>query len=229
MYFLSKSSCEFVSLCAQGGETSKLNLANGGYVEGSRLTGHDAVFVDAGKVDNRADKNSPRGEFEDNIATHQDGGSQSMPEKQLGHDEMHFQTRGHEEISPDAANENDADADADDEDSENASEAGEDEYAAADGSGEEHEEEEDGELDGEGEAEDTSDGAFLPQAERFLLTCKPLSKYVPSPLQGSEGNNHQVFYGNDTFYVLFRLHQVKVMVPPPPSFSPLSAKKEKIQ
>ncbi|CAA2982104.1 paired amphipathic helix Sin3-like 2 isoform X1 [Olea europaea subsp. europaea] len=195
------------TLCSEGGETSKLNLANGGYVEGSRLTGHDAVFVDAGKVDNRADKNSPRGEFEDNIATHQDGGSQSMPEKQLGHDEMHFQTRGHEEISPDAANENDADADADDEDSENASEAGEDEYAAADGSGEEHEEEEDGELDGEGEAEDTSDGAFLPQAERFLLTCKPLSKYVPSPLQGSEGNNHQVFYGNDTFYVLFRLHQ----------------------
>ncbi|KAL2523463.1 Paired amphipathic helix protein Sin3-like 2 [Forsythia ovata] len=202
------------TLCSEGGETSRLNqLANGGFVEGSRRAGYNEDSVHARKIDKEAGKFSPKGDFEDNLAAYQNGGSQSMPEKKRGHDGMQYQAGGQEEISPNAAGDNDADAD--DEDSENASEAGEDvsvsESAAEEGSGEEHEEEEDGELDGkaesEGEAENTSEGALMPQSERFLLTCNPLSKYVASPLRGSDGNDRQVFYGNDTFYVLFRLHQ----------------------
>ncbi|KAK8643542.1 hypothetical protein V6N13_012833 [Hibiscus sabdariffa] len=50
------------------------------------------------------------------------------------------------------------------------------------------------------------DGTLLPFSERCLLTVKPLAKHVPSALRESE-NDSRVFYGNDSFYVLFRLHQ----------------------
>ncbi|KAE8701488.1 Paired amphipathic helix protein Sin3-like 4 [Hibiscus syriacus] len=50
------------------------------------------------------------------------------------------------------------------------------------------------------------DGTLLPFSERCLLTTKPLAKHVPSALHENETDS-QVFYGNDSFYVLFRLHQ----------------------
>ena len=51
------------------------------------------------------------------------------------------------------------------------------------------------------------DGTSLPLSERFLLTVKPLAKHVPPSLHDKEKDT-RVFYGNDSFYVLFRLHQV---------------------
>ncbi|XP_010510993.1 PREDICTED: paired amphipathic helix protein Sin3-like 5 isoform X1 [Camelina sativa] len=55
------------------------------------------------------------------------------------------------------------------------------------------------------------DGSFLTFSERYLQPVKPLAKHVPGTLQASEcdsRNDSRVFYGNDSFYVLFRLHQM---------------------
>ncbi|CAH8251815.1 unnamed protein product [Arabidopsis lyrata] len=54
------------------------------------------------------------------------------------------------------------------------------------------------------------DGSFA-FSERFLQTVKPVAKHLSWPLQASETcsqNDSQVFYGNDSYYVLFRLHQM---------------------
>lgn len=48
----------------------------------------------------------------------------------------------------------------------------------------------------------------LPFSDRFLSLSKPLTKRVQAVLN-EEGKNSRVFYGNDDFYVLFRLHQVQ--------------------
>ncbi|KAF8399358.1 hypothetical protein HHK36_015223 [Tetracentron sinense] len=134
-----------------------------------------------------------------------------------------------------AGGENDADADDEGEesaqrsteDSDNASEAGEDVSGSESGDGEEcsheeHEEDEEdvdreeheGKVESEGEAEGMADvhdvegdGMLLPFSERFLLTVKPLAKHVPSVLYDQEKRDSRIFYGNDSFYVLFRLHQ----------------------
>lgn len=56
------------------------------------------------------------------------------------------------------------------------------------------------------------DGSFVTFSERDLQRVKPLAKHVPGTLQASEcdsRNDSRVFYGNDSFYVLFRLHQVR--------------------
>ncbi|KAL1222790.1 Paired amphipathic helix protein Sin3-like 6 [Cardamine amara subsp. amara] len=48
-------------------------------------------------------------------------------------------------------------------------------------------------------------------SERFLQNVKPVAKHVSWPLQASETgsqNDSRVFYGNDSYYVLFRLHQM---------------------
>ncbi|CAH2038379.1 unnamed protein product [Thlaspi arvense] len=54
------------------------------------------------------------------------------------------------------------------------------------------------------------DGYFA-FSERFLQTVKPVAKHVSWPLKASETgsqNDSRVFYGNDSYYVLFRLHQM---------------------
>ncbi|KAI3716990.1 hypothetical protein L1987_68268 [Smallanthus sonchifolius] len=115
--------------------------------------------------------------------------------------------------------------DAEDEDSMNASEGADvsgSVSAADECSREDHEEDGDrddldGKAESEGEAEGIDDVNFiggdvtsLPPAEQFLLSAKPLAKHVikDSPLPEAERNDSHVFYGNDRFYVLFRLHQV---------------------
>ncbi|KAK8626397.1 hypothetical protein V6N13_134043 [Hibiscus sabdariffa] len=78
----------------------------------------------------------------------------------------------------------------------------------------EDEDSENCELSGQGNKggskyEVEGDGTLLPFSERCLLTVKPLAKHVPSALRENENeNDSRVFYGNDSFYVLFRLHQV---------------------
>lgn len=194
--------------------------------ESSRLASHNGDHADPCKNEKEEGELSPNGDFEDNFAAYPDGSLQTLSEKNRGNDGMQGQAVSHDEICVDAAGENDVDAD--DEDSENNSEAAEDvsgsESAADECSREEHEEEEDGErddIDGKvesgDEAENTSearyhggDGASVPQSERFWVTSKPLLKHVASPLVGDEKMDRHVFYGNDTFYVLFRLHQVSL-------------------
>ncbi|KQK08163.1 hypothetical protein BRADI_2g40052v3 [Brachypodium distachyon] len=125
------------------------------------------------------------------------------------------------------------DADADDEgeesaqrsteDSENASEAGEDASGSESGDGEEcsredHEEEEDidpdakaeseGEAEGNTEAQHAGGGISLPFSERLHNAVKPLAKHVPTALHDRDEKFSCLFYGNDSFYVLFRLHQI---------------------
>ena len=140
-----------------------------------------------------------------------------------------YPNRHGEEVCGEARGENDADADADDEgeesprrsseDSENASEnvdVSGSESAEGEESREEHEDgEHDNKVESEGEAEGMADahdvegdGTSLPFSERFLLTVKPLAKHVPPALHEKEMTS-RVFYGNDSFYVLFRLHQVR--------------------
>ncbi|XP_047939077.1 paired amphipathic helix protein Sin3-like 2 isoform X3 [Salvia hispanica] len=207
----------------EAGETVRLNqLKNGELAEGSRLTAYKEDVIGPYKNEKEEGELSPNGDFEDNYGAYQDDTSPTLPLKNCGTDGMQHETGIREENCADAAGENDEDAD--DEESENVSEAGEDvsgsESAADDCSREEHDEEDDGEHDlngkaeSEGEAENNSeahdtgaDGASVPQSERFLMTCKPLSKYAASPILGAGKKDQRFFYGNDTFYVLFRLHQ----------------------
>ncbi|KAL2543109.1 Paired amphipathic helix protein Sin3-like 4 [Abeliophyllum distichum] len=71
----------------------------------------------------------------------------------------------------------------------------------------------DDKAESEGEAEGTmdaleteGDGVAMPFSERFQQSCQPLAVYIPPQLCG-EQKNSQIFYGNDSFHVLFRLHQ----------------------
>ena len=50
--------------------------------------------------------------------------------------------------------------------------------------------------------------SFSRFSERSMQPVKPLAKHVPVALHDSP-NDSRVFYGNDSFYVLFRLHQVR--------------------
>ncbi|XP_055805599.1 paired amphipathic helix protein Sin3-like 2 isoform X2 [Solanum dulcamara] len=203
---------------SEGGISRSLPLVNDGFAEGSRINGYKAESVDPSKNEKEEGELSPNADFEEeNFVGYRDGASRNGS--------MQYQSGGAEVIGcQDVAGDNEADAD--DENSENVSEAGEDvsgsESAADECSREEHEEEDDGEhdeLDGkvesEGEAEGTSeanfiggDGTVLQMSEQFLLTSKPLAKHVASPQCGGVKNGLQVFYGNDDFYVLFRLHQI---------------------
>ncbi|KAL3526467.1 hypothetical protein ACH5RR_011123 [Cinchona calisaya] len=213
-------------LSSEGGDASQLMaLTNGAIAEGSRLDGYNKDSVDPSKNEKEEGELSPNGDFEeDNFVAYREGSSQGINNTNRV-DENQYPSGGGEDTScQDAAGENDADAD--DEDSENVSEAGEDvsgsESAADECSREENEEEEDGEhdeLDGkgesEGEAEGVSeahfvggDGASMPVSERFLFNSKPLTKHVPEVLSDKIKTSSQIFYGNDSFYVLFRLHQV---------------------
>lgn len=207
------------SSLTQGDISRSLPLVNNGFAEGSRISGYNADSVDPSKNEKEEGELSPNGDFEeDNFVGFRDCASLNGS--------MQYQSGGAEVVGcQDAAGDNDADAD--DEDSENVSEAGEDnsgsESAADECSREEHEEEDDvdhdeldGKVESEGEVEGTSeanfiggDGSVLQMSERFLLTSKPLAKHMVSPQCGGVKNGMQVFYGNDDFYVLFRLHQVR--------------------
>lgn len=182
--------------------------------------------VEPTKIEKEEGELSPTGDFEeDNFGVPGDAGMRAVPK--ANHDVESRQNQsgnGEEFCCQEAGVENDADAD--DENSENVSEAGEDvsgsESAGDECSRGEHGEEEDAEHDevdgkaeSEGEAEGMTDAHFtggdsmaLPPSERHLLSVRPLAKHVSVTLL--EGRKEaRVFYGNDDFYVLFRLHQVR--------------------
>lgn len=208
----------------QGGDAAKpVLLANGVITEGSNVNGCHEAFARPLKVEKEEGELSPNGDFEeDNFVVYGGSGELSMPKAKQS---RQYQAGNGEQMNcQDAGGENDADAD--DEDSENVSEAGEDVSGSDSGGDEcsrdEHEEEEDAEHDeadgkaeSEGEAEGMVDGhvgggdGLLPLSERFLLSVKPLAKHVPAAFLENERKDSRVFYGNDDFYVLFRLQQVR--------------------
>ncbi|GKB77648.1 paired amphipathic helix protein Sin3-like protein 2 isoform X3 [Tanacetum coccineum] len=71
----------------------------------------------------------------------------------------------------------------------------------------------DGKAESEGEAEGIEDANFISAdgtySDHILLSAKPLAKRVASPLHDGGKKDCNVFYGNESFYALFRLHQVK--------------------
>lgn len=187
--------------------------------EGTNVHKTSEDSVDPSKTEKEEGELSPHTDFEeDNFAAY--GGSTTLHngKKSIATTNSRVGT-GEDASCHDVGGDNDAD----DEDSDNVSEAGEDvsgsESAADECSREEHEEDEDVEQDEDGKAESeceaeglddvhTGYGSSLSPSERFLQKTKPLAKHVASSLHDNEKNS-RVFYGNDSFYVLFRLHQVR--------------------
>ncbi|XP_077222252.1 paired amphipathic helix protein Sin3-like 4 [Tasmannia lanceolata] len=189
------------------------------------------------KVEREEGELSPNGDFEEeNFVVYGDNGVDDVPKAKDSGASRQYQVRhgeGEETCCAEAGGENDGDADDEGdgsahrstEDSENnGSEGGEDVSGSESGDGEEcsrEEEEEEGEhedndgkVESEGEADGMADahdaegdGMSLPFSERFLLTVKPLAKHVPLALHDNENKDSRIFYGNDSFYVLLRLHQ----------------------
>ncbi|CAJ2665561.1 unnamed protein product [Trifolium pratense] len=188
-------------------------VANGMLVESSKVKSHEESSVPC-KVEKEEGELSPNADSdEDNFVAYEDSNVQSK---------HNVDSSKYESKNGEAGGENDADAD--DEDSENVSEAGEDvsgsESADDEGFRGDHEEEDiehddvDGKAESEGEAEGTSDtqtrgdGSPLTLSERFLSTVKPLTKHVSAVSFVEDMKDSRVFYGNDDFYALFRLHQI---------------------
>ncbi|CAN0924109.1 Paired amphipathic helix protein Sin3-like 4 [Linum grandiflorum] len=183
------------------------------------------------KVEREEGELSPNGDFEeDNFAVYGEAGSDAAATKPKDSaPSRHYQGArdGEDETRREAAGENDAEDEGEEsaqrssEDSENASENA-DVSGSESGDGEEcsrEEHEEDGDnnddkAESEGEAEGMADAhdvegdgtTVLPFSERFLVNVKPLAKHVPPALH-ERGKGSRIFYGNDSFYVLFRLHQ----------------------
>uniref|UniRef100_A0ACD6AMR1 Uncharacterized protein n=1 Tax=Avena sativa TaxID=4498 RepID=A0ACD6AMR1_AVESA len=216
----------------EGGETGRpgSSLNGGGTSEGNkgRLFNEPAASHNISKVEREEGELSPNGDFEeDNFVRNEDGASKTKE----GSTSRTSKVRPGE-VEPEVAGENDADDEVEEstqrstEDSENASEAGEDASGSESGDGEQcsredHDEEEDmdhddqdtkaeseGEAEGTTETHDVEGGISLPLSERFLYSVKPLAKHVPTSLHDREGKSSHIFYGNDSFYVLFRLHQM---------------------
>ncbi|KAK9925188.1 hypothetical protein M0R45_033520 [Rubus argutus] len=208
---------------SEGGDIAQpASFGNGVFTESTKVNSRHEESVGPSKIEKEEGELSPVGDFgEDNFVVSGDAGVQALPKENHGV-ERQYQSRNGEEICSQDAGENDADAD--DENSENVSEAGEDvsgsETAGDECSREEHGEEDDAEHDdvdgkaeSEGEAEGMADGHLvgdgcsLQLPERFLMSVKPLAKHVPATLLDEKKDSH-VFYGNDNFYVLYRLHQI---------------------
>ncbi|KAJ4912071.1 Paired amphipathic helix protein Sin3-like 2 [Raphanus sativus] len=157
------------------------------------------------KIEKEEGELSPTGDSEDTYTVYEDQGLKSTAKS---------------EHSVEAEGENDGD-DADDEEGDDASEGGEDasgtESVGDEGSQDDNGVEEEGDhgkAESEGEAEGMEshlieDSGLLPLSERVLLSVKPLSKHVAAAALRDEGKqDSRVFYGNDDFYVLFRLHRI---------------------
>ena len=218
-----------LNLLQIGGPTRQILTVNGTVTDGIKGHRYADESVRHLKIEREEGELSPNGDFEEDNFANYDGELKALPEKEGVAGRQYPSTRGEEELCyREAGGENDADADDEgeesaqrsSEESENASENG-DVSASDSGDGEDcsREDHEDGEHDdnkaeSEGEAEGMADahdvegdGTSIPFSERFLLTVKPLAKHVP-PMLHEEGKESHVFYGNDSFYVLFRLHQV---------------------
>ncbi|KAK6922109.1 Paired amphipathic helix [Dillenia turbinata] len=205
---------------------------NGVMAEGSKAHKYHEESVRPFKVEREEGELSPNADFEeDNFAAYGDAAMDDVHKPKdtaangqyqtgIGEDEVCLGEQGGENDA-DADDEGDESAQRSSEDSDNASENGEvsgSESGGEECSREEHEDdgdhdEHDTKAESEGEAEGMADahdvegdGSGLHYFDRSLQNVKPLVKFVPSVLCGSNKDS-RVFYGNDSFYVLFRLHQ----------------------
>ncbi|KAE8717151.1 Paired amphipathic helix protein Sin3-like 1 [Hibiscus syriacus] len=221
----SEANADLVHSSEGVGVTKHALLVNGMPTDGSNASRCHEESAGFSRVEKEDGELSPNGEFEeDNFVAYGDTCPKVVYKAKRGVESRQHQSGNGKDLhSVDADGENDADAD--DEDSENASEAG-DNASGSESAGdecfrEENEEEEevehdevDGKAESEGEAEGTADthvggdGTSLSFSEHFLFTVKPLSKHVRAVLPEDDSNNSWVFYANDDFYVLFRLHQI---------------------
>lgn len=203
-------------------------LANGALKESTKGKSHEES-AELYKAEKEEGELSPNADSEeDNFVGYGQSSGQALPKSKHNIERENYKSRNaDEECCPEAGGDNGADAD--DEDSDNVSEVGEDasgsESAGDACSREEHEEDEDierddveGKAESEGEAEGLCDaqsaggeGASLPLSERFLLSLKPLTKRVSAVSYDEERKNSRIFYGNDDFFVLFRLHHVRII------------------
>ncbi|MQL70783.1 hypothetical protein Taro_003146 [Colocasia esculenta] len=220
---------------SQGGEIMKTVIcANGACVpESTKIHRPHEGSLHNFKGEREEGELSPNGECEeDNFVAFEDI-AEGEPKSKDGSPSRHHQDKPVEVKGyyGNITRENGAGAGADDEgeesaqteDSENASETGEGVSASESGDGEcSHEEDEDADhddQDGKGESEGEAEGmayahdsqgesSLLPFSEHFLHKVKPLAKHIPSSLLvNKEGKASHIFYGNDSFYLLFRLHQ----------------------
>ncbi|CAN6992829.1 unnamed protein product [Brassica oleracea var. botrytis] len=177
-------------------------IANGVKPDTSKASSNQDESGSPSKIEKEEGELSPIGDSEDNnYVVYEDRGLKSTAKP---------------EHSVEAVGENDDDAD--DEDGDDASEGGEDasgtesvgDECSQDDNGVE-EEGDHGKAESEGEAEGMEshlieDSGLLPLSERVLLSVKPLSKHVTAADERKQDS--RVFYGNDDFYVLFRLHRI---------------------
>ncbi|XP_057763467.1 paired amphipathic helix protein Sin3-like 4 isoform X2 [Arachis stenosperma] len=212
---------------SEGGDSTRPGTStNGTITEGTEVHRYPEESVRQLKSEREEGELSPNGDFEeDNFAVYGDTGLDAVHKGKDGGSSQQYQNRNGEQALGEVRGENDVDADDEgeesphrsSEDSENASEnvdVSGSESADGEESREEHEDgENDNKAESEGEAEGMADahdvegdGTSLPFSERFLLTVKPLAKHVPPALHEKERTS-RIFYGNDSFYVLFRLHQ----------------------
>ncbi|XP_057542953.1 paired amphipathic helix protein Sin3-like 3 isoform X1 [Amaranthus tricolor] len=226
---LESRSIDGILTSLEGVNSTRPLTASNGVITGANK---DAKFFEEtnghAKVEREEGELSPNGDFEDNFAVYGNAITEPTNKPNVGASSAPRQTRlrceaGHRN----AGGENDVDADDEgeesvhrsSEDSENASE-NEDVSPSESGEGEDHspDHDEDGEHDendnkaeSEGEAEgmvnaQNGDRTPLPHSERFLQTVKPIAKHIPTALN-ERIKSSRIFYGNDSFYVLFRLHQ----------------------
>lgn len=211
----------------QGGGSSRPLLEEGPNVPffNEKCDGHLKIEREEGEL-------SPTGELEDNFSNYQEG-SDLDKVKDSATGRQCFRTREDKvscrvvtgDTNIDADDEGEESARRSSEDSENGSENcdisgtesvdGED--STREGQQDRGHHDHDSKVDSEGEAEGMDDvhsaegdGTILPLSERFLLNVKPLAKYIPLALR-NEKNKSRIFYGNESFYVLFRLHRVRII------------------
>ncbi|KAE8730232.1 Paired amphipathic helix protein Sin3-like 3 [Hibiscus syriacus] len=223
-----KSSNENLPSSEGGGCSRPILSGNGIITEGTKSHRYNEESVGQPKVEREEGELSPNGDFEeDNFSNYAEAGLETALKVKDGAANIQHQRHREEELSHretggknNVVDEGNESAQRTSEDSENASENCE-VFGSDSDEGESREEpeddmdhnEHDNKVESEGEAERMADahdvegdGTLLPFSERFLLTVKPLAKHGPSALHENKKDS-RVFYGNNSFYVLFRLHQ----------------------
>ncbi|KAF8098764.1 hypothetical protein N665_0259s0034 [Sinapis alba] len=191
----------------------KPSHVNGTLAETSNNQRSNEVFAGETKVEREEGELSPIEDFEeDNFAVHAETDLEAISngKDDAGNNLNQRSSRENDEGDESAPRSSDG--------SGNTSHNG-DVSGTESGDGEDCYPEDDNKAESEGEAEEEGmsdaegDRPVLPISARNLLHVKPLSKYVPPALRDkdkddSQTKNSRVLYGNDSYYVLFRLHQI---------------------
>ncbi|XP_074295941.1 paired amphipathic helix protein Sin3-like 4 isoform X3 [Silene latifolia] len=185
--------------------TRAVAMSNGGVTEASKNIRYCRDSNGHARAEREEGELSPNGDFEEDnfaeLANKTNDSSTNGPNLRRQRGNLHH-----------ADDEGEESAHRSSEESENASENGDvsgSESGDGDDGSPEHDDnkaESEGEAEGMTNVEEEGDGSLLPLSEHFLRTSKPLAKHAPASLN-ERAKGSRVFYGNDSFYVLFRLHQ----------------------